>query len=73
MEAKAEAAAAGSEVPKAREEARGELSPITGDDELEDAHDAIGDCGGDAWWESLKVLCPEKLGDRTYDTVMPWC
>ena len=70
--AEAEAAAAETEVPRARGAARGEEKPMTGDEEVEDAQEALGDCGGDVR-KSVKVLYAEKLGDRTYDTVIPWC
>jgi hypothetical protein len=50
----------------------GEPRPRTGEAETaEEAQDAMGDCGGDAWWKSVNALCAEKLGERTYDTVMP--
>lgn len=49
-EAAAEAAAAaGAGVPKARGAARGGEWSMTGDGEVEDAQEAIGDCGGDVW------------------------
>lgn len=53
----AEAAGAGTEVPKARRGARGEEEPIRGEGVMvEEAQDAIGDCGGEMFWNSLKVL-----------------
>lgn len=53
----AEAAAAGLGVPKAREAERGDEKPTTGDVVgSRDAQEASGECCGEAWLRSVKVL-----------------